>query len=116
MYGKSGIGKSVFLRKTLCDRDALWLTSERMKQFIIDDVLGVQSISLGGYDYIVIDNIESIVGEATTERFSEILDRWADAGMSVVMTSCRPRWNRLNTTNRIRCMEMDAPWPEDEKG
>ena len=107
LYGKSGVGKSAFLKTVLHGRNVLWLTSEQMKRLIIDNVLGMREIPTSGYDYIVIDNIEDIIGEATTAHFSKVLDLWVDAGMTVAMTECRPRWNKLNTRSHIWKVSMD---------
>ena len=86
--GESGTGKSIFLRDVYNDKDVLWLSAEKMKQMMIEEIQNKKPVSVGTYKYIVIDNIEDIRGEATIRRFSEIVDEWVANGVVIAMTEC----------------------------
>ena len=110
LYGESGTGKSARLKETLRGRKVLWLSSEQMKEMIMAEVFGAEPIPTDDFDYAVIDNIEDIVSDAMEERFSRILDRWVDAGLSVALTECRARSGPLPTRHEIRKADI-VPQP-----
>ncbi len=108
LYGKSGVGKSTLLRAVLRGKDVLWLTSETMREMILDEARGIRTIPAEGFTHVVIDNIEDIRGEATVKWFSKVLDRWVDAGIAAAMTECWPRWEQLSTKHPIRRITMGS--------
>lgn len=105
-YGESGTGKTTYLRDVFSDKNVLWLSSEQMKQMMIDDILKKTPISAGNYRYIVIDNIEDFRGEALLRKFAEIIDGCVDEGIVVAMTECSSDGNVLPTRNSIKLFKV----------
>ena len=101
-YGESGAGKTTFLRDVFADKDAIWISSEKMKQMIVDDILRKTPMTVGKHKYVVIDNIEDINGEALLRVFSDILDGWADDGIVVAMTYCSNVGRKLPVRNKLK--------------
>ena len=45
-FGESGTGKTTYLKDVLSDKNALWLSAEKMKEMMLDDILEKTNISV----------------------------------------------------------------------
>lgn len=103
--GPSGTGKTTFIKDLLVDRNVLWLSAEKMKQCVIDEIISKKRMPVKSYKYVVIDNAEDIVGEATVEWFSKIVDRWAQKH-TVIIVECKPRFHNFSFRRPFKKVEI----------
>ena len=108
VYGRSGTGKTLFLRDALRDKRVLWLTSEQVRELLLEELRLRRPAEAAPYEYVVIDNLESLRGEATLQRFSALLDRWTAEGRTVAMTTCDPGRTGLRTRAPIRRLSAEV--------